>query len=189
MCAVESELTLVDQSAVLREAIEVQREILARMDALQSTQLELVDAVGDLNRTMLELECRDKVVAYFGCILRCPEVVSLNDLWGQLEAVLPPDVLTDLLLVDLVVEGVPRQAPQAGKVWLAIEVSNIVDDGDVNRARRRAAALREAGYRAFPLVAGRKINLQAEDAAKSGPVVVLQDGQVYHWQTILESLS
>lgn len=153
--------------------------------ALVASQQTIVDEVGGLKGRVLELAYRDKAVAYFGRLLRRPGVVDLNSLWEALEAHLAPDELDDVLLVDLVVQGRPRQRADLGDVWLAVEVSSVVDEGDVARARRRAELLRQAGYRAVPVVAGERATLSAEDEARQHKVVVLQNGRSFLWDEAL----
>ena len=172
----------------IKELVEAQRTIVVRMDDLQQALSRMTDAVGEMRGTFLEIRYRDKAVAYFGRILRKPRVVSLNDLWDEMESSLPPDVLDDVLLTDLVVQGLPRKRPDLGQVWLALEVSWTIDTDDIYRARRRAQALQQAGYRAFPAVAGEKITEGAQDAATVGPIVVVQDGRVLHWDEALAGI-
>ncbi len=153
--------------------------------ALVASQQKIVDEVGGLKGRVLELAYRDKAPAYFGRLLRRPRVVDPNELWEKLENQLTVDELDDVLLVDLIVQGRPRQQTEAGEVWLAVEVSAVVDKEDVTRARRRAELLRQAGYRAVPVVAGERATLGAEDEARQQKVAVLQDGRSFLWDEAL----
>jgi hypothetical protein len=136
---------------------------------------------------MLEMKYRNKASAYFGRLLRKPRVVEPDSLWDDLEAHLSPEEMTDVLLVDLIVRGRPRTQPEAVEVWLAVEVSAVVDWQDVERARRRAELLRRAGYRAIPVVAGERATWGAEDQARQHQVAMLQDGQVFLWDEALQA--
>jgi hypothetical protein len=72
-----------------------------------------------------------------------------------------------------------------GEVLLAVEVSATVDEGDVARARRRATWLRQAGYRAIPVVAGEKVTQNGETEARVQSAVILRDGQATLWDEAL----
>jgi len=52
-----------------------------------------------------------------------------------------------------------------------VEVSAVVERHDVERAQRRAAALRCAGYRAIPTVAGEQVTAEAEEVAREGHIL------------------
>lgn len=159
----------------------------ARLDTLQVTQQHLVDTVGGMRGRLLELAYRDKAGAYFGRLLRHLKVIELHALDERLEAALSREEFEEVLLLDLLVTGQPRYQPELREVWLAVEVSSVVDEGDVERAKRRAELLRRAGYRALPTVAGEHLTLRAEDAARAGKVVVLQDGRSFLWEEALKA--
>ncbi len=159
--------------------------LIEQVRALTGVQQRMVDTVGDLKGRMLEAGYRDKAVAYFGRWLRRPQVVSLNSLWEMLEAHLSAEALDDVLLLDLVVQGRPRQQTELGEVWLAVEVAAVVNEDDVTRARRRAALLQQAGYRAIPVVAGEEATIGAEAEARRYQVAVLQDGRSLLWDEAL----
>jgi len=153
--------------------------------ALVMSQQKIVDELGSLKGRVLEIAYRDKAPAYFGRLLRRPRVVDPNELWEKLENQLTVNELDDVLLVDLIVQGRPRQQTEAEEIWLAVEVSAVVDEGDVTRARRRAALLRQAGYRAVPVVAGERATPGAEDEARQQKVAILQDGRSLLWNEAL----
>jgi len=92
-----------------------------------------------------------------------------------------------VLRLDLLVNGRPRHQPDAPEIWLAVEVSSVVDQGEVDRAARRAGLLRRAGYRAVPAVAGEQMTRGAEEAARSQNVALVQDGQVVFWDEALDA--
>jgi hypothetical protein len=68
---------------------------------------------------------------------------------------------------------------------LAVEISATVDQHDVEWAQRRAAALREAGYRTIPTVAGEEVAEEAQEAIRTGHLLVVQDGRSLHWEAAL----
>ena len=145
------------------------------------------DILGDLQRRSLEGAYRDKAYAYSGPILRRAQVISLRDLEDTLETSLSQDEFAELLLLDVLIKGWPRGRPEATEVFLALEVSVVVDGSDVQRAGRRAALLRKAGYPTVPVVAGKTVTPDAEDEAQTQGVTVLLDGRVLNWEAALES--
>jgi hypothetical protein len=186
----EVRLTRLEEAvAALKEAVaalvEAQQRTEIQLAGLAASHQRLVDKFAGVEGHTLEQAYRDKAVAYFGRLLRRPQVVSLNSLWDVLEAQLTSDQLDEALLLDLVVRGRPRLGEDREDVWLAVEVSVVVDMGDVTRARRRAELLRRAGYRAIPVVAGKSATLEAEAEARDQSVVMLQDGQSSLWDEAL----
>ncbi len=160
------------------------RELAAAQARTASTLERVQDRLGRLIGRQLEWDYRDKAYAYFGHLLRRVQVVSVQEIEDRLQAHLSEEQIFDLILLDALVRGQPRQQPDA-EVWLALEVSAVVEPYDVERAGRRAAALRRAGYRAIPTVAGEQITSEAEQAARADHVLVLQDGQVRFWEEAL----
>jgi hypothetical protein len=187
-----------EQLAALTEA---QRRTEERLDKLASivgilaeqvrelviAQRRTDDTLGYLKGRALETEYRNKASAYLGRWLRRVRVVEPDTLRDTLEAHLSLDEVTDALLVDLILSGRVRAQPEAPEVYLAVEVSAVVDEHDVERARRRAGLLRQAGYRAIPVVAGESTTLGAEDMARRNRVVVLQDGRIFLWDEAIQA--
>ncbi|GBC81137.1 hypothetical protein HRbin10_00243 [bacterium HR10] len=166
---------------------EAQRHTNEALQALAESQRRLTDTVGDLKGRMLEQTYRDKATAYFGAILRRLQVVNPYELEEALRAHLSEEEFLDLLQLDLLIRGQPRQQPEISELWLAVEVSAVVDQGDVERARRRATLLRRAGYRVIPMVAGERLTQGAEESTREQQVAVLQDGRVFFWEETLRA--
>jgi hypothetical protein len=103
----------------------------------------------------------------------------------RLRAHLTPEDFYDVLRLDLLVCGQPPLRPEVAELWVAVEVSAVVDQADVERARRRASHLRQAGYRAIPMVAGERLTLGAENEARRYQVAVLEDGRAFLWEEAL----
>lgn len=188
---------------------EVQEHILERLDRLEATVERLAEAqarteekLGDLievvsgmkdtqgalRGSVLELAYRRRVGDYFGPLLRRVHIVSPIEIEDDLEAHLSTEEFRDLLLVDLVVSGYPRHFPDASQVWLAVEISGVVDRHDVERARQRAGYLNKAGYRALPVVAGEDVTKGAEAIARENGVVMVLDGWADGWEQALRQL-
>jgi len=140
-------------------------------------------------RPRLRLARSRRAGAYFGPLLRRVRVVSPIEIEDDLEAHLSAKEFRDLLQLDLLIRGQPRHLPDAPQVWLAVEVSGIIYPHDVERAQRRAGALRRAGLRAIPTVAGEGVVEEAEEEARTGKVPLLRDGYARFWEEALENVS
>ncbi|HWP48712.1 MAG TPA: hypothetical protein VNM22_16265 [Candidatus Limnocylindrales bacterium] len=171
----------------LRELIEAQRQAERRLEKLESTTKTLVDRVGDIAGRSLEAAYREKAMAYFGPFLRKPRVIAFHTLEEVLETQLSSEEFKDLLQLDLLVKGKPRSYPHISEVLLAVEISTVVDQKDLDRAQRRAALLRRAGYQVIPVVAGEQITPEAEDEARLHKIAVLQDGRISFWDEALQT--
>jgi hypothetical protein len=189
---------LVEQVRSLTEAQQGNEERLSRLGSIVEILVEQVRAlteaqqrtertVGDLKGDMLELTYQNKAGAYFGPLLRRLQVVKPHTLEDRLEVHLSEEEFKDVLLLDLLVSGRPRHHPDIPEVWLAIEVSAVIDQEDVDRARRRAELLSRAGYQAIPAVAGKQATLGAESEARTHKVVLLQDGRIFLWEEALQA--
>ena len=186
----------------LEELAQAQQRTEKRLDilveevqALVKAQHEMVLAIkplaedqASMKEILLEKQYREKAGSYFGRILKKVKVVPVISLEDQLEAKISETEFLELLEVDLVVSGVPRHSPQNPTVWLAVEVSSVVDKSDVRRARERAAILRKAGLNALPVVAGEAVTTGAENEAREFHITLFRDGQVQFWQEALQDL-
>jgi hypothetical protein len=164
---------------------EAQRRTEEGLRLLATVQERTATAVGDFKGQLLELKYREHVGGYFGLWLRRSRVVAPETLEDTLEAALSHEDLLEVLRLDLLVSGRLRDQPDAPEVWLAVEVAAVVNEADVDRARRRAALLHQAGYRALPVVAGERVTFEAEASARAQNVVLLQDGQGLFWDQAL----
>ncbi len=190
------------EQAVL-ELAEAQKRTEQHLDALASrmeelaeaqkrTEMEirvLTDRLSAVDGRTFELMYRDRAAAYFGGLLRRLRVVEPIALEDALEARLSREEFLDVFRLDLLLNGRLREAPADLtdlEVWLAVEISVSVEEEDVRRAHRRAICLRKAGYRAIPMVAGKRIQIDAEMDARALSVAVLQDGKAYFWEEALD---
>jgi hypothetical protein len=181
---VEAHARAEERLARLEAAVERLAEAQARSEERLA---RLTDTVGELKGDILELRYSRKAAAYFGRWLRRARVVEVNALEETLETRLTDDEYADLLLLDVLVQGRLRALPDQPEVWLAAEVSTVVDRGDVERARRRAAWLRQAGYLVIPVVAGERSTEGAQEEARTRHVVLLQDGQIFFWPEAMQA--
>lgn len=185
-----TEVRLDRLEAVVAELAEAQKRTEQRVAELAEAQKrtesalqKLNDRVGDHTGKLLEMEYRDKAHAFFGPLLRRVRVISLGELESDLEEHLSEPDIVELMPLDLLVRGRLRKGE--GEVWLAVEVSSVVDVNDVRRASRRAALLRKAGYAAVAVAAGEQWTEGALDEASETPTLLLQNGRKQNWEEAL----
>ncbi|MGQ9768691.1 MAG: hypothetical protein ACUVSS_15570, partial [Anaerolineae bacterium] len=195
--------------AIVAELAEAQKRTEQRLDRLEAIVAELAEAqkrteetlnklimrvdrievkLGGLVGDNLERKYRERVFAYLGQVLRPVHSVSLQDLLPQLEARLTEAELDELLPLDVLLRGQVRELPDRPEIWLAMEVSAVVDQTDVERAVSRARALAKAGLRTMPAVAGEEFTEGARLLALRQKVLMLQDGRRHNWLEALEHL-
>jgi DNA repair exonuclease SbcCD ATPase subunit len=171
--------------AALDRLAEAQAQTEAQLRDLVQVVKKMQDTLAAVKGRQLEFNYHYRAGAYFGPLLRRLRAFLPVELESELETRLSAEDFRDLLSLDLVVTGQPRHLPDAPQVWLAVEVSSVVDRHDVERAIHRAGLLRRAGLRAIPVVAGEDITVGAQRDAEAHRVVVLQDGQALFWEAAL----
>ena len=173
-------------------------QLTERVDRLGDRVDQLVTVMEAMERRIARIENRLSVAdgflqehkyrthpgAYFGKIVRKARVVPIEDLYDVLEATLTDDEYDEVLPVDMIVKGRLRELP-GQDLYLAVEVSVVVDKEDVRRAERRAELLRKAGLTAMPVVAGEDLTDGGERQAQARKIPVLQNGRVLLWDDAL----
>ncbi|GBD16852.1 Chromosome partition protein Smc [bacterium HR26] len=157
--------------------------LIARVDVIER---DLANLRSEFRGYRLEWRYIQRPSAYFGPLLRRLRLVWPSEAVDQYDDRLPRWAAEELLRADLLVTGVPRYQPDAGEVWLVVEISARVDRGDVERAVRRAEALRAAGLRALPAVAGERTTQGAKTAVQEQTVVLFKNGTVEGWEEALQ---
>lgn len=160
--------------AQLREMISIRTNVLHKVDRM----------IARLDRVVgfqLEKKYRDKAYAYFGRYLRRVRVISLQEIEDELSDRLSEQELSELIPLDLLIRGQPHEQPEGPEIWLAVEVSAVVDRHDVERAQRWATLLRKAGYRVIPTVAGEEVTTGGEDMARDYDILLIQNGRAQFW--------
>jgi len=162
---------------------EAQRRTEERLDELAQIVRRLVNQMAEIRGDVLEIKFRDKAPSFFGRWLRRVRVVPMIEIEERLESALSDEEVGELLALDLLVRGRPRETDaKVDELWLAVETSSVIDANDVQRAERRAALLRKAGLRAVPVAAGVAINAQAQRLAESLRVAVMRNGTDQGWE-------
>ncbi|MFQ6101140.1 MAG: hypothetical protein ACE5OS_07880 [Anaerolineae bacterium] len=172
--------------ATVQQLAEAQARTEERLNDLIRVVAGMQDRLGAVYGRQPELTYKERAGAYFGPLLRHVRVVSLIEIEDDLETQLSDEEFQDLLLLDLLVRGQPRYLPDVPQVWLAVEVSGVIDRHDVERARRRAGYLNKAGYIALPAVAGEQAAEGAEAMAQDKGVLLVLDGRASFWEQALE---
>jgi chromosome segregation ATPase len=174
----------------VRKLIEAQARTEVEVRQLAEVQRHMAQDMAAFKGRQLELTYQQRVGAYFGPLLRRVRALLPVDMEDDLEAHLSPEEFRDLLLLDLLVRGQPRYREGAPEVWLAVEISAVIDRHDVERALRRAGYLQRAGYRVIPTVTGERATEGADEEAEARKVLMLLDGRAISWEEALnEALS
>ncbi len=155
-------------------------------ERLAEFQRRTEEQIGELK---LEMDYRAKVGAIFGSRLKKPKVVDAGDMWDVLRDRLDEEEIRQIVALDLIVRGRLLPPQGEGELWLAVEVSYIVDQNDVMRAAARAALLRKAGLPAIPVAAGKRLTQGASALATESRVVLVQDGSLVGWDDALQDAS
>ena len=172
------------------ERVEAQIEALTqRMERVEAQIAELTQELRFVRSRLdeyvgitLELRYHQRAGAIFGRFLRRVRPGTAGDVSDQLVELLTEREAEEAFAIDLLVRGVPRSMPELGEVWIAIEVSSVIDRYDVERALRRAAILRRVHTRVLPAVAGERLTEGAGELAGNEAVLIVQDGRVSGWE-------
>ena len=149
--------------------------------ALTESQRQTENTVSRLKGESLEWSYHNKIYGYFGYLMRRLKVVDLATIDEALEAPLASGEFRDVFRLDLLAAGQLRASPDRPEVWLAIEISSVVDSNDVDRAWRRAELIRRVTPLVLPVAAGDRVASGAETAAHDQHVVLMTDGQAQFW--------
>ena len=117
----------------------------------------------------------------FGRLARRLRLVDASRLGDLLEDAVDAGQLTQeqadvVRLADLVLTG--RRAEDGAEVYLLIEVSAALDIDDVQRVTERAQLMQRLGRPALPVVAGQRIDPEAERMARATGVSLVLDGRL-----------
>lgn len=187
-------------AARVEELAQAQSHVKKQLSELAAAQLRTEQIVADLARSQKWMEQRlDEVIGdniarkyqlagvYFGKWLKSIRVVSPNDLRKDLEKHLTEEQVDDLMLTDVLIHGRLRHREGMPEIGLVIEASYTIDRNDVARAQRCAELMRQAGYRAMPVVAGKKILEGYEGAVEYSQGAAFLDGSRQYWARAVEA--
>ena len=173
--------------AEAQKRTELRVEELAEAQKRTELRLDIVVREQEKQRgDRLERQYREKPFAYFGRLMRRAQVVPLQELEAELEERLTDEEMNELRPLDLLVRGrLNRKDHPALDLHLALEVSAVVDRNDVERAKRRAAILRRAGYVTVSGVAGEATTQGGVESAQAEQVALFRNGAVDYWEEAL----
>ncbi|HXF57687.1 MAG TPA: hypothetical protein VNO34_09005 [Actinomycetota bacterium] len=165
-----------EQLAALAEA---QRRTEESLRQLAETVTRLAHDVERLKGMSLETHYLLHADGLFGALARGIRVLD----GPAKEALLGPAIEAGKLTLDEAIDIRRADVLAVGRrdgvdVYLVVEVSWAIDQGDIERARTRAALLERAGVRALPVVAGQVIHPAIDEVARASGVWRVLDGSV-----------
>ena len=155
-----------------------------RVGSVEDELVRVRNRLDDLTGKALEQYYRERAPAIFGRRLRRVRAMAIGQLAELITERLPGPEGDDLFEADLVVSGRLSTAEQP-EVWVIIEVSATVDRFDVERAVRRATALRQLHPLVLPGVAGVRLTEGGRELASEAGVIVITDGKATGWEAAL----
>ena len=138
------------------------------------------DSAWNFEDYIFERKVREKAPAFFGkLILKC-KLIDNQELANRIydailnnEAIITDAERDDALKVDVVVTGILRHDKEK-KVFLAAEVSWVVDKMDVERAARRTKIIEKClGIPGIPVVIGNEYTEGAKESAEELQVIII----------------
>jgi len=179
----------------VEQLTEGQQQLTTRVEQLTEGQQRLTEGqqrlevqMGEVRGWTLEQRYRTHAPAYFGRLLRQVQPVDVGRLAEALREQLEEQELAEVLLADLILSGRLPTPPGPSESWVVLEVSATVDRGDVERAQRRAALLRQARYPAVAVAGGREVTAGARQVAGDVGVALLLDGHIDGWQAAFDHM-
>lgn len=162
---------------ILKEDVAVLKEDVA---VLKKDIAVLKVDVGSLKGDNFERKIREKAPSYFGkLILKCRLIDNIelaniiDDAMLDNKVVVTDDERDDALRIDVVVTGFLRHNKEK-KVFMAGEVSMVVDKTDVERAARRTKTIEKClGIPGIPVVIGDEYTEGAKKAAEELQVILI----------------
>ncbi len=183
-----------EEIARFREATElrfkrVEEELRAFREGAE-TRFQRMDAqLASLIGWQWEEHYAKHIYAYFAPFLRGLRVLIPSDLDPHVQDALTREEIKDLYQADVLARGRARSAPDEW-VYVVVEVSRVIDEGDVARARRRADLMRKAGLPCLAAVGGERITDNARLEARHSQVLIALDGEMQEgWQDALITAS
>ena len=151
-------------------------EVRAEQQRQAAEQRRQANDIAKLKGFVLELIFDRRAPSVFGRYWRRVKVVTAPEICELAESVQPltPEEESLLYRADAYVMGVRKS--DGREIIGVVEVSWMVDIGDVERAQRRAEVLMQRGLLAVPVVAGGEATQTAEQAAQQGECALLLDG-------------
>ncbi len=157
-----------DIAALTVQVAELTAAVESLTGSVRQLQIDMAEVKGDGLQVWYALH--PQVLASLRKLRRVsvPNFSSLELIDDAYEAgVLTDEDLDTLNNADLIVSGREGRGDEARDVLLVVEISNTIDQSDLDRAVARAGILSSVGYAAHPAVAGRTISPQTRAEAKT----------------------
>jgi len=169
----------------LGELATAQHRTAQNVERIDNTLKGVQNELRAVRGTALEQKYTQHAAGYFGKWIRRIQVILPNEMTPAFEDLLynqlTHDEVQEILRLDIILKGNLHHPSKYPEIYLALEVSVTIEDHDIQRAQARAALLRKAGLPAIPVVAGERLDEQADDLARSTPIVVVQNGRSWGW--------
>ncbi len=158
-----------------------------RLENVETRLVKVENKLSKIDGRVLESEYRNKVYGYFGRLMRRIHLVDLQTLEQVLEERLSPEQWNEVMRLDMLALGQLRSGPKAGQeAYLAVEISSVIDQHDVERVLLRAEYLRQAGLNCLPAAAGEEITKGAQTLSEKKGVICVLDGKMLFLEQALE---
>ncbi len=158
-----------------------------RLDNLEKDVAWLKNEFSEIRGERLHAKYQQRIGSYWGKSLLRVKVVEVNSL--EDDERISEEAYNELLRLDLLAKGKVKHHPDRPEVWLAIEISTMVNVEDVTRARQRADLLCEVGYPTLAVAWGQECSHAAAALAQQAKVIVMQDGgTMTGWDEALAAL-
>lgn len=160
------EAAIAENSRHIERLLELQDRFEARMTRFEGR-------MGNIDGSLLEDRYRNRLHSSLGWLLRRPALADMDEIVDRLDEVadITQQEINDVQLLDFVVSGVMKKSGE--RVLLGGEASRTINTDDVERAVRRTALLKKAGYNAVPFVGGHFISNDARELAAQTPELVV----------------
>ena len=158
-----------------------------RLENVETRLVKVENKLSKIDGRVLESEYRNKVYGYFGRLMRRIHLVDLQTLEQVLEERLSPEQWNEVMRLDMLALGQLRSGPKAGQeAYLAVEISSVIDQHNVERVLLRAEYLRQAGLNCLPAAAGEEITKGAQTLSEKKGVICVLDGKILFLEQALE---
>lgn len=160
---------------VLKKDVEMLKK---DVEILKKDVAALKTTVAELKGDVLELKVRDRIGAFLGKLFSKVRLVDFSDFADALYEAKERNLIVEqdideVLQIDAVAEGFLRK-PEIKKVFLAVEISYVVDKRDVERASKRAEIISRAyEIECIPIALGRKVTKGSKELSREIGVLLI----------------
>lgn len=160
---------------ILKQDVAVLKQDVAE---LKKDVAELKDTIAELKGEFLELRVRDRIGAFLGKLFSKIRLIDFSDFADILyeakeKGKIEEKEIYEALKIDAIAEAYMRK-PEKKKIYLAIEISYVVDKKDIERAASRAEIVSKAyEIECIPIALGKKTTKGAQSLSDRLTVLVI----------------